>query len=268
MVERLVRAAEAADDRRLLAQDPPPEAYNRLPVALIPRHLRVFGEALEARDHLIRLRHAVFVHRDHVVIGEIEQVLMQRPAEGDDVLGEIEIALLVRDVVQHHERLEDRAAVEPVPVAGAGGDDLLPVLLAPDMVRDVVGVPHERRDDPVGELIVPADVEKIDEAEHYILPAPEIPSPELGFRRIGREPPELILRPEHVTYRRLENRVELVVPRQGGIGEAGAAHHLAPVLAPPSGVCVVDAGMPEQSDEFLPDRDVEKLDPAHGGKLG
>ena len=96
-------------------------------------------------------------------MGEMEQVCVQCSAEGDVILAEVKISLFAGDVVKEHERFKNRAGIESVPVIRAGGNDEFSIFFAAELFDHIVGMAHESFYDFVGELVIAADIEEVDE---------------------------------------------------------------------------------------------------------
>ena len=100
-------------------------------------------------------------------------------------------------------------------------------------------------------------VGKVCHTEYDVLTRPHIPEVKFGINRIGGKSAELILCREHILYRPDKHRVELLV-LGCSVGEACAAHHLAPILTAPSAVFSVLAPS-ELIDQKRPGIRVKKL---------
>ena len=259
MVEQLVRAARAADHRDVGGVDAAGEAHHGVLPLLNAGDAVVLEQAFEAAHHLVGLGDGILIGIEPVLIGHLEDVGDRGAAALDDVGGKVQIFLLAGQIIQPHERLQHGAGVQAVPVAGGLVDLQLALVGGAELFDHVVGMAAQRGENVGPERFVRADLEEILHPQQDVFAAPDVPAVEFLFRRIGGEAAECVLRGEHIAHGRFERLIERRVAR-GLIGEAAAAHHLAPVFAAPAAVGIVHAALAELIDEQLPQIGVEQLD--------
>ena len=259
MIEQLVRAARAADHRDVGGIDAAGEAHHGVPPLFDAGDAVIFEQALEAAHHLVRLGDGILIGIEPVLIGHLEDIGDRGAAAFDDIGGEVQIFRLAGQVIQPHKRLQHGAGVQAVPVAGSLVDLELALIGGAELFDHVVGMAAQRGENVGLERFVRADFEEILHPQQDILAAPDVPAVEFLLGRVGGEAAKRVLRGEHIAHGGLERLIERRIAR-GLIGEAAAAHHLAPVFAAPAAVGIVHAALAELIDEQLPQIGVEQLD--------
>ena len=128
VVEQLVRAARAADNRDVGREQSPSEVDDRASPALLAGRTIVLEQSLEAGHHLVCLCHRILIRVGLVLERQLEDIRDRRSALVYYVRREIQILRFAGKVVQPYHRFEQRRRVQSAPVVRSLGDRSLALI--------------------------------------------------------------------------------------------------------------------------------------------
>ena len=227
-------AAAVADDRDLVPQHAVEVLDHRLARRFVARHAVPFGKALEDGRHLVRLRIRLAHPPWHHARARLrEEVAPLRAAALDNVAREVEIILPSRQLVQAHERLQQRRRLNAV----RAPPDLADVALrrGADLADEAVGLTLERGQHlrtPLHPFVV------VLQRQHHVLPFPEVAAVRtrmavaagLQLLRHAADAAVRTLRREDVRHRAVQHRLQLGIAPVTVLHGA-RPHELTPHLA-------------------------------------
>ena len=227
---RVVSAA-VADDRDLVPQHPVEVFDHCLACRFVARHAVPFGKALEDGRHLVRLRiRLAHPPRHHTRAGLREEVAPFRAAALDDVTREVEVVGAPGQLVQAHERLQQRRRLNAV----RAPPDLADVALrrGTDLADEAVGLTLERGQH-LRTALHPFIV--VLQRQHHVFPLPEVAAVRtrvavttgLQVLRHATDAAVRTLRREDVRHRAVQHRLQF------GIAPVAVLHRARPHELPP-----------------------------------
>ena len=242
-----MRAAAAADDGQVRIGNSLEKVQYGAEELFFPGRLIIGQHTLEEGHGFICLHFRIFIGRDFVFQRDFDQVAVPASAGGQDIFGKTEVSFLLGQAVEGHERFQDGTRIDPAPVIGGFRYCCSPRTC---LLNHSVCMPDERGENPLAERFFPAYFQEMHQPRHDVFPAPQIPACQLTGGRIGGNPAVGPLGAQECFNRAAQKPVQRFVSCCP-VAQARAAHHFAPVLAPPAPVPVIGIGV-ENAHEILP----------------